>query len=647
MSDHCAAGGGSTTVASDELRLALVGSPNAGKTTLFNALTGLRAKTGNYPGVTVARFEGVSRCGDRDVVIEDLPGTYSLDPISPDEHVVTDVLDPEHTATKTPDGLLVLLDATSLRRSLALLAQVLQLGLPTAVVLSFTDDLARRGGAVDVAGLQRALGVDVHVVVGGGQGLSELRETLPHLADWRTPPLAPPTDTAETTAWIDSILRASRYVVPQVDIRTRRIDAVLLHPVWGTLVFVAVMFTFFQTIFTLAAPLQDAVEAGFARLGELVAAHVTNPWLASFLGDALIGGLGGVVVFLPQIALLFLLVSLMESVGYMSRAAFLMDRVMARAGLEGRAFVALLSSVACAIPGIMATRTLPSARDRLATMMAAPLMTCSARLPVYVLLIGMLVPRESRVGPFGAQGVVMFVMYLVGALSAMTMAWIFKRIGDRRGPILPFYMEMPSYRWPSWRSVALAVWDACRAFLRKVTTIILGTTIILWLLLNLPLRSDADLAAAGVAVGDDVAVSSYVVDHSYAADLGRAVGPVFEPLGFDWRINVGILASLSAREVFVATLGQVAAATDPEAPTAALSTMTRSEGENAGARLFDAPTTAALLVFFLYALQCMSTVGVLRRETGTWRWPAIAFTYMFVLAWTMAFLTRHVVMAVT
>lgn len=647
MTDHCAAGGGSTAVATDDLRIALVGSPNAGKTTLFNALTGLRAKTGNYPGVTVARFEGLARCGEQDVVVEDLPGTYSLDPISPDEYVVTDVLDPERAETRTPDGLLVLLDATSLRRSLGLLAQVLQVGLPTAVVLSFTDDLARRGGAIDVAGLQRALGVDVHVVIGGSEGLAELKDALPRLAEWRTPPLAPPTDTAETTAWVDSVLRAARYVVPHVDTRTRRIDSVLLHPVWGTLVFFAVMFTFFQTIFTLAAPLQDAVEAGFAHLGEIVSAHVTNPWLASFLGDALIGGLGGVVVFLPQIALLFLLVSLMESVGYMSRAAFLMDRVMARAGLEGRAFVALLSSVACAIPGIMATRTLPSARDRLATMMAAPLMTCSARLPVYVLLIGMLVPRESRVGPFGAQGVVMFVMYLVGALSAMAMAWVFKRIGDRRGPILPFYMEMPSYRWPSWRSVALAVWDACRAFLRKVTTIILGTTIILWLLLNLPLRSDADLTAAGIDPGDDVAVSSYVVDHSYAADLGRAVGPVFEPLGFDWRINVGILASLSAREVFVATLGQVAAATDPEEPTTALASMTRTEGDHVGAKLFDAPTTAALLVFFLYALQCMSTIGVLRRETGTWRWPAIAFSYMFVLAWSMAFLTRHVVLALT
>lgn len=636
--------GGATAVAGD-LRIALVGSPNAGKTTLFNALTGLRAKTGNYPGVTVARYEGLCRADGSDIVIEDLPGTYSLDPISPDEHVVTDVLDPEHPEIRTPDALLVLLDATSLRRSLGLLGQVLQAGLPTAVVLSFTDELQRRGGAIDVAALQCALGVDIHVVVGGGRGIDELKAALPKAGSWTIPPITPPTDSSEQVAWCESVLRTAQYTTPAVDQRTRRIDSVLLHPIVGTLVFFGVMFGFFQTIFTLAAPLQDLVEQGFAALGEQVASSVTNPWLASFLGDALIGGLGGVVVFLPQIALLFLMVSLMESVGYMSRAAFLMDRVMAKAGLEGRAFVALLSSTACAIPGIMATRTLPSARDRLATMMAAPLMTCSARLPVYVLLIGMLVDDDARFGPFGAQGTIMFALYLAGALSAMGMAWVFKRLGDRSGPILPFYMEMPSYRWPSWRSVALAVWDACKAFLRKVTTIILATTIILWLLLNLPVRSDSDLAAAGVDVGDDVGVSSYVIDHSYAADLGRAVSPVFEPLGFDWRINIGVLASLSAREVFVATLGQVAAATNPEEPTTALASMTRTDGPDAGTKLFDAPTIAALLVFFLYALQCMSTVGVLRRETGTWRWPAIAFTYMFVLAWGMAFLARTIVAA--
>lgn len=327
------------------------------------------------------------------------------------------------------------------------------------------------------------------------------------------------------------------------------------------------------------------------------------------------------LVFVPQIMLLFLLISLLEGVGYMSRAAFLMDRVMARAGLEGRAFVALLSSFACAIPGIMATRTLPSAKDRLATMMAAPLMTCSARLPVYVLLIGLLIDPSARWGPFGAQGLVMFGMYLLGAVSAMTAAWVFKKLGDRSGPLLPFYMEMPPYRIPSARSVLIAVGDSARSFLRKCTTIIAVTTVSLWLLLNLPLHSTADLRAHGVDAGNDTAVSAYVADHSYAAGLGHLVAPVFDPLGFDWRINIGVLSAQSARETFVATLGQVAAAENPDEPSKTLKAMTYTDGPHAGQPLFTAPTIAALLVYFAFALQCMATVGIIRRETGGWKWP--------------------------
>jgi ferrous iron transport protein B len=407
------------------------------------------------------------------------------------------------------------------------------------------------------------------------------------------------------------------------------------------------MVLFFQTLFTLAAPLQDAVEAGFGRLSALVAEHVDNRWLASLLGDALIGGVSGVLVFVPQIMLLFLLVSLLEGVGYMSRAAFLMDRVMARAGLEGRAFVALLSSFACAIPGIMATRTLPSARDRIATMMAAPLITCSARLPVYVLLIGLLVDESARVGPFGTQGLVMFGMYLLGAVSAMLAAWAFTKLGDRRGALLPFYLEMPPYRLPAPRSVLIAVWNSAGSFLRKCSTIIVATTIALWLLLNLPLHSAAQTHAAGVDTGDPVAVSAYTVDHSYAAGLGRLVAPVFDPLGFDWRVNVGVLSAQSARETFVATLGLVAAAEDPEDPAAALRDMTYPDGPRAGQRVLTPPTVAALLVYFAYAMQCMATVGVIRRETGTWKWPAVAFGYLTVTAWLMAYLARTVTGLVT
>ncbi|MER6104687.1 ferrous iron transporter B [Streptomyces sp. NPDC001832] len=641
MSGHCGPAAGTVT---GETRLALVGSPNSGKSTLFNALTGLRTKTGNYPGVTVARYEGLARVGEHEVVIEDLPGTYSLDPISPDEQVVADALDPNNSGIGTPDGILVTIDATTLRRSLGLLAQVMQTGLPICVVLTFRDELTRRGGTLDIPALRRALGVPVVGVTSGSRNdLTQLQSMLLDQSAWERPVVPPPTDPSQRRAWVESLLQTAGYEVPEVDHRTRRIDGVLLHPLWGTLIFFATMFAFFQVIFTVAAPLQDAVQSFFDWLGTLVTEHVSNRLLAGFLGSALIGGVGSVLVFLPQIALLFLMIALLEGSGYLSRAAFLMDRLMAKAGLEGRAFVALLSSLACAVPGIMATRSLPSARDRFATMMGAPLMTCSARLTVYVLLIGMLVSPDARVGPFSAQGVVMFALYLVGALSAMVTAWVFKRFSSRGGPVLPFYMEMPSYQLPRLRSVAEAVWSACKGFLYKVGKVILLVTVGLWLLLSLPMHSDAELRSAGVDPADRTAVAAYEVDHSYAADIGRAMEPVFAPLGFDWRINIGVLGSLSAREVFVATLGQVAAAENPDEPADALENMTYTDGPHKGQKVFTPATTSALLVFFVYALQCMSTIGVMRRETGSWRWPAVAFGYMFALAWTMAFLTHTVV----
>ena len=649
--DHCGGGGAVSTANAGLKRFAVVGSPNSGKTTLFNALTGLHAKTGNYPGVTVARFEGRTRLGEHEtVVVEDLPGTYSLDPISPDEQIVVDVLDTDHHNARVdvPDAMLVTLNATTLRRSLGLLAQLLQTHLPVCVVLTFTDDLARRNGTLDVPALTRALGVPVVTVVAGHRdGLADLRHVMARSDSWTTPVVPPPTEPAAVTAWVDSVLQSANYQLPHVDNRTRRIDAVVLHPVLGTAFFLLTMFVFFQTIFTVAAPLQDYVETFFGWLGGLVADHVGIGWLSAFLSQAVVGGIGSVLVFVPQIALLFLLIAILEGSGYLARAAFLMDRVMARAGLEGRAFVALLSSFACAIPGIMATRSLPSAKDRLATMMGAPLMTCSARLPVYILLVSLLLPSEAKVGVFNARGVVMFGLYFFGAVSAMLVAAVFKKLASRGAPALPFYMEMPPYQLPRLKSVAAEVWTASSAFLRKVTSIILATTAVLWVLLNLPLHGDAEMAAAGVDTTDDAAVSAYVLDHSYAASVGRAVEPVFEPLGFDWRINIGILSSLAAREVFVATLGQVAAASDPEEPAAALREMRVQDGPEAGRTLFDAPTIAALLVFFMYALQCMSTVAVLRRESGSWKWPALAFGYMFALAWVLALAARTIVAALT
>ncbi len=638
----------SAPVATGLRRFVLVGSPNCGKTTLFNALTGLRAKTGNYPGVTVSRYEGVHKLGDVEAIIEDLPGTYSLDPISPDEEVVTEVLDAGESVHSPISGRIVLMDATQLRRGLGMLAQVQQRERPTIAVLTFTDELARRGGSVDVDALSRAVGVRVIPVVSGDKrGVEVLSKAFTEVDSWPAPVVPPPTSHEEVAAWADSVLESANYRAPDIDERTRRIDRVLLHPLWGTLVFFATMYVFFQIIFTVAAPINDAFEGFFVWMGGIAKDMIPIDWLASLVGDGIFAGVGAVVAFVPQITLLFLMIALLEGSGYLARAAFLMDRVMGMAGLEGRAFVALLSSMACAIPGIMATRTLPSAKDRIATMMGAPLMTCSARLPVYTLLIAMVVPGDLFWGPFQAQGTIMFGLYLLGAVSAMIAAWVFKRIVGRGATQLPFYMEMPSYRMPSARSVIIAVWDACKAFLRKVAGIIMVVTIVLWALLNFPSPSEDAMTAAGVDVGDEAAVTAYTLDNSYAAAIGRAVSPVFDPLGFDWRINIGVISSLAARETVVSTLGQVAAAEDPDDPGESLEQMTHSDGPHAGEPVFTPSTIAALLVFFVYALQCASTLGVMKRETGTWRWSIIAFVYMGGLAWVAAFAAKLIVGAFT
>ena len=676
---HCGSGSSKTLVAGSP-RIALAGAPNAGKTSIYNALTGLHAKTGNYPGVTVQRSLGTCKIGGTTLTIEDLPGAYSLDPISPDEEIVHDVLTGTSSTVSAPDALVVVVDATTLQRGMNFIAEALALDLPTCLVVTMTDELSRRTGRLNVAALGQALGIPAVRVIGHrGIGMPDLRAQLAQVATWERTPLPPPTDPDEITSWADSVLAAADYQPPQSDQITSAVDKVLLRPVPGTIVFFTIMFLFFQAIFTWAEPFKGAIEDGFGALGTLVHGWLdaSHPLIAGLLGDGIIGGVGAVLTFIPQIIIMFLIISVLEGVGYMSRAAFLMDKVMSIAGLEGRAFVALLSSLACAIPGIMATRTLPSTKDRVATMLAAPLMTCSARLPVYVLLTSIMVPGDAKIGPLGARGTVMFALYLLGAVSAMTAAWAVKRLTDRGGVLLPFYMEMPPYRLPRPRAVALMVWDACKGFVKKAGTIITLTTVILWVLLNVPMRSDAQFeafcasdkqcAAIAAAVdkpesstvkGDDGQVitdaeelgklldaqkTSYTMDNSWAAKGGKVVQPVFEPLGFEWRINVAILSSLAARETFVATLGQIAAAEDPEEPSAHLATMTYQQDtltNKAGDELFNPATIAAILVFFVYALQCMATAGAMRRETGSWKWPIIAFVYMFVTAWVMAAITH-------
>jgi ferrous iron transport protein B len=631
----CHEEGGAAVAVAGMARIALVGSPNAGKTSVFNQLTGLRAKTGNYPGVTVGRSVGITKVDGVEVAIEDLPGTYSLDPISPDEQVVADLLGGEVYGDGCPDAIVIVADATTLHRSIILVAQVLRRDLPCLLVLSMTDELTARGGGISVDALSTALGVPVvPVVANRGVGIDTLRAQLTSFGRWLRPPILPPADNDAIDAWGRSVLDAADYVAPKPDRRTRGIDAVVLHPLWGTVIFFAVMFCFFQVVFTIAAPLQDQVGDWLTWLGGLVSNHVGNYVVRGLLGQGLIGGVGTVLQFIPQIVLLFLLIALLENVGYMARAAFLMDRVMAATGLEGRAFVAMLSSFACAIPGIMATRTLPSSRDRIATIITAPLMTCSARLPVFTLLVGILVSPKTQWGGLSAQGVAMFALYVCGGTSALIAAALFKST-ILRSDVLPFTMELPPYRFPSAKNVLITMWDSAKMFLRKAGTIILGTSIVLWVLLNLPPRE------AETAKMSPTEATAYVMDHSWAADVGKAIGPVFKPLGFDWHVNIALLGSMSAREVFVSTLGQVAAAESPDDPHEALVSLTDDNGH----KVFTAPTVIALMAYFIYALQCMSTVAVMRRETNSWRWPAFAWSYMFVLAWVMAFAARSVAIA--
>lgn len=651
-SASCCGHPGSTTLLKGAPRFALVGNPNAGKSTLFNSLTGMRVKVANYPGVTVARYEGAASVGPlhssrtTTVTVEDLPGTYSLDPLSPDERIVVESLAGE--GCERPDAIVAVLDATSLQRSLGLLAHLQRADLPILVALTHVDELLRRGGAIDAAALSAAIGHPVTFATAGDtRHLDQVRSLMAAVDHWVRPELPAPLDPVQSHAWITSVLTAAGWREPGADARTHRIDAILLHPLWGTIVFFAAMLTFFQVIFTLATPIQDWIEEGFAWLGGLARTVLPAGPLSSFVADGILGGLGGVLVFVPQIGLLFLMISLLESSGYMARAAFLMDRVMSRAGLEGRAFVAMLSSLACAVPGIMATRSLPSAKDRLATMMAAPLMTCSARLPVYTMLIALLIPSDARFGFLSLQGLTLFGMYLLGAIASMTGAWVFGRVFGGSATSLPLMMEMPSYRIPTLRHVLTNTWVPIKGFMRKVGGIILVVTIAMWALLNLPAASVHTMEAAGVDVGNEQAVATYQLEHSAGAALGHAVEPIFEPLGFDWRVSVGVVASLGAREVFVSTLGQIASASDPENPGEALAQMRWGPGAHEGELLFTAPTIAALMIFFAFALQCTSTIAALRRESGAWKWPALAFVTFFVVAWGSAFIVRLLVGALT
>ncbi|HEY5657794.1 MAG TPA: ferrous iron transporter B [Myxococcota bacterium] len=611
-----------------------MGGPNSGKTTLFNALTGLHARVGNYPGVTVERREGSLVVGDRQLVVLDLPGTYSLDALSPDEAVVSRVLDGE--IAEPPNALILVADACSLQRSLLFVAQVLRRNLPTCLVLTMTDELHARGGLLDLSHLERALGIPVLGVVGHrGLGVGKLRELLGRPESWSRPPILPPESAVERAAWADSVLSSVIEQHPAASRATEAIDRFVLHPAVGTALFAIVMITFFQLIFAWATPAMDAIDALVGASAAASRALLPTGLLADFVADGFFAGVGAVLIFVPQISLLFALLYLLEDVGYMARAAFVIDRVMGRIGLEGRSFVSLLSSYACAVPGIMATRTIPSPRDRLVTILVAPLMTCSARLPVYALLIGAFVPAVPIFGPLGSQGLVLLGLYLLGSCSALAVAGLLKHT-MLRGEGLPFYMELPPYRIPTLRLWFSQVWGSVSAFLRRAGTIILAANVLLWVLLNFP-RVEPPVGAS------DTAASRYALEHSLAGRAGHAIEPLIEPLGFDWKIGVGLLASLAAREVIVSTLAQIYSASEGE--SSLRSAVQRDVDPDTGRKVFTPATVAALLVFFVFALQCFSTIAVMRRETNSWRWPGFAFAYLLVLAYTGSFATQRIVAA--
>ncbi len=622
-------------------RIALVGSPNCGKTTIFNALTGLRAKTGNYPGVTVDRRHGQVRTADGLVEVIDLPGLYSLTPLAEDEAVATRVLRGEVDTEFALDGLVFIVDATTLARSLPLLAELLSLERPVLVVLTMIDELKARGGELDLFQLQRALGVQVLGVVGNrGIGLADVAARLGAPEKWKQPnakqgaiPAPRDDDPAARFVWGDAVLAQATRKTPGPHAATRRLDRVLLHPVLGLLVFVLFCATFFQAIFTWAAPAMDLMSGALDATADWLLANLPPGALTELLADGIVRGVGAVVVFVPQIALLFAMLLYLEESGYMARAAFVVDRVMGWLGLEGRCFIALLSSYACAVPGILATRSIPSPRDRLATILVAPFATCSARLPVYALLIGAVVPADPVLGWFTLQGLTLFGLYLLGGVSAVLFAALFKR-GMLRGASLPFHLELPPYRWPSVWSVLLRTWRRVRAFLTDAGRVILVGSVALWFLLHFP---RAEVAADLTPAQQHQAR----IEGSYAASLGRGLDPVFSPLGFDWRTNVGLIGSFAARELMVSTLAQVHAYSgddDEDATVRGLAEILRAPDPRTGKPLLSTASALSLLVFYVYALLCLSTVAAIRRETKSWRWPIFTLAYQFAVAWLAAFL---------
>ena len=624
---------------SSEPVVALLGNPNCGKTALFNLLTGSRQKVANYSGVTVERKEGrLTLESGKNIRILDLPGAYSLYPRSLDERVTCNVLLGRAEGEKRPDLVVCVLSASNLRRNLRLVLAAKRLGLPCLVVLNMLDIAKRQGLQIDTAALSRELGLPVVTSIGiHADGADDLKSFLSNL-DWRNLS-ALQTGTSDATLenaashiahtesdniLVQKILQNLKLdqVIP--DHLSDRLDAVLLHPVFGPLILITLLFLIFQAVFSWAALPMDLIKEAIEFLGAQITEFLPNNWIRSLLINGILAGLGGVVIFLPQILILFFFILLLEESGYLPRAAYLLDRVMGSVGLSGRSFIPLLSSFACAIPGIMATRSISNSRDRLVTILIAPMMTCSARLPVYALLISAFIPEKKLWANIDLQGLVLFLLYLAGILGAMGVAWILKYFTSEQFRMNALMMELPSYHLPRLGNLAISLWQRAEIFLRRVGGIILIMTIALWALSSFPLPRDGATGSA--------------IQYSFAGMLGQALAHLFAPIGFNWQISIALVPGMAAREVVVSSLATVYALSSASADAAEALIPLISSG-------WSLATALSLLAWFVFAPQCLSTIAAVKRETGGWKIPVIMLGYLFGLAYLASFITYRIASA--
>jgi ferrous iron transport protein B len=612
--------------------VALIGPPNCGKSTLFNRLTGMRQKVANYPGVTVEHHSGrMKSIGRSDLTLIDLPGIYSLATYSEDARVAVDVLTGKMPGVPVPDCVLLVLDATHMNRQLMLAAPVFSIGLPTLVLLNMGDQLTARGGHIDTLALARELGHPVAIISAAqGKGLEVIPEFLLRAgsrADDGLRPVQLPIlqSAASCRSWATQVTSRTKYQSPAASLWTRRLDAVLLHRVFGPLIFLLVVLAVFQLVFLSGQPLSDWLTEILTRGGAALAGSIGIPWLRALLLDGLWNGVQAVLVFLPQILLLFLFIGILEDSGYLARAALIADRVMRAIGLNGKAFIPLLSAYACAVPAIMATRTIENKRERFATIMVAPFMTCSARLPIYTLMIAAFIPGTRYLGGIiGLRALVMLSLYGLGFLAALVTARLLNS-SVMKAERTPFILELPQYRWPTPLGLTLRLYDRGKLFLKKAGTIILGVTFLVWLLSVLPVHSARGVS--GTAQFSELTTS-------VIGRLGHFIEPVIRPLGFNWKIGIGLLSSIVAREVIVGTLGTLYGV-DPATHSLGLQAALRGDMTLGGA--------IALVVFFAFAMQCTSTLAVVRRETNSWKYPAAQFVYMTIVAYVAALVTNVVV----